>query len=89
MFACRSLEPGPPGTGKSYLGVVMVRALLIIRKYWVQVRLCSNGELGISTIIDTFDRFNRLLVEGMHSHLVLAFEEQTATLIRINITLSH
>ena len=46
-----------------------------------------SRELGFPIIIDTFDRFHRLLVEGIHSHLVLAFEQQTAALIHSNITL--
>ncbi|KAI9318848.1 hypothetical protein DFJ73DRAFT_769718 [Zopfochytrium polystomum] len=33
---------GPPGTGKSYVGVVMVRALLIIRRLWIQ----TNPSVG-------------------------------------------
>eukprot|EP01060_Flectonema_neradi_P033850 TRINITY_DN5789_c0_g2_i4.p1 TRINITY_DN5789_c0_g2~~TRINITY_DN5789_c0_g2_i4.p1 ORF type:complete len:3745 (+),score=744.53 TRINITY_DN5789_c0_g2_i4:86-11320(+) len=29
------LTQGPPGTGKSYFGVALVRALIIIREYWM------------------------------------------------------
>ncbi|CAI5725458.1 unnamed protein product [Peronospora destructor] len=38
---------GPPGTGKSYLGVVIVRALLVIRDLWKQ----KNLEIGDPPIL--------------------------------------
>ncbi|TPX59440.1 hypothetical protein PhCBS80983_g02469 [Powellomyces hirtus] len=31
------LTHGPPGTGKSYIGVVIIRAMLIVRRLWMQV----------------------------------------------------
>jgi hypothetical protein len=38
---------GPPGTGKSYLGVQLVHALAIIRKYWMQ----QNNSVGSPPIL--------------------------------------
>eukprot|EP00392_Amoebophrya_sp_AT5.2_P006759 g6771.t1 len=41
------LTHGPPGTGKSYLGVVVVRALMCIRKLWMR----QNPSVGQPPIL--------------------------------------
>jgi hypothetical protein len=51
---------GPPGTGKSYLGVVMVRALLIIREFWVKVRLRLQKTTGIRLGLEERNMFAAL-----------------------------
>ncbi|KAJ1548253.1 M-phase phosphoprotein 8, partial [Nowakowskiella sp. JEL0078] len=38
---------GPPGTGKSYTGVVITRALLLIRKLWIE----TNPSIGVPPIL--------------------------------------
>jgi len=38
---------GPPGTGKSYLGVVLVRAFIVIRNLWMK----SNPSVGTRPIL--------------------------------------
>lgn len=73
---------GPPGSGKSYIGVVIVRALLIIRKLWI-IESPIAGSPPILILSYKNHAIDEFLVD------LLKFEKRSLRLIRLGGKSDH
>lgn len=57
----------PPGTGKSYVGVVMTRAMLIVRKLWMM----TNPSVGRPPILVLSYKVGRVALTCINADVFL------------------